>query len=88
MLEKPDLSPDFCIHAVVNSTPSPEKYQKGTAAITTLFDLDVVDDTMSAHFVQSLKRRIFPWLIEDQLVASSPDTTVQDAAASVESNAK
>jgi hypothetical protein len=88
MLVKPDLSPDFCIHAVVSATSSPSKYRTGTASTTTLFDLDVVNATMSAHFVQALKSRIFPWLIDDSLILSAPSNTVQEAAASVEKNAK
>jgi len=88
MLNKPDLSPDFCVHAVVSSTPFPNRYKPGTPDTTTLFELGVVDDVEQAHFVKGVKSRIFPWLIDDALVASSPDTTVQTSAASVMNNAQ
>jgi hypothetical protein len=88
MRVKPDLSLDFCTHAVVSSTPYPSYYAEGTAATTTLFDLGIVDGVQQAHFVNNIKSRIFPWLIDNADVASSPDITVQISAASVMNHAK
>jgi hypothetical protein len=88
MLAKPHLSLDFCVHVVVSATPFPNRYKPGTPDTTKLFDLGVVDDVQRAHFVNGVKSRIFPWLIDDSLVASSRDTTVQTSAASVMNNAK
>jgi hypothetical protein len=88
MLAKPNLSPDFCVHVVVSATPFPSRYKPGTPDTTKLFDLGVVDDVQRAHFINGVKSGIFPWLIDDSLVASSRDTTVQASAASVMTNAK
>jgi hypothetical protein len=87
MLLKPDLSPAFCIHAVVSATPSPSEYQQGSAAETKLFDLGVVDDESSQIFVEALKGRIFPWHIDNSDILGTPGTTVQAAADSVQNNA-
>jgi hypothetical protein len=88
MLVKPDLSLDFCTHAVVSSTPYPSYYTEGTASTTTLFDLGVVDGVQEGHFITNIKSRIFPWLIDNADITCSPDTTVQVSAASVMNNAK
>lgn len=88
MRNKPDLSVQFCIDAVVNATPYPGKYKPGTPDTTTLFDLGVVDDVQEAHFVKGVQGNISPWQIDDDLLASSPDTTVQISAASVMNNAQ
>lgn len=88
MLEKPQLTPEFCLHVVVNSTPSPSRFKPpNTPASTTLFDLGVVDDFSASIFVQGVKTRIFPWHIDNADVASSRSTTLQDAADSVQNNA-
>ena len=87
MPAKPDLTPDFCVSAVVSATPYPSRYEEGSAAETTLFDLGVVDDVMAAHFVHGIKNAIKPWSIDNSDVASAADTTVQAAAGSVQDNA-
>jgi hypothetical protein len=87
MLNKPDLTSGFCIYAVVNATPYPSRYKPGTPDTTRLFDLGVVDDVQAAHFITGVKTLISPWRIDDSKIASSGDTTVQDAAASVMNNA-
>jgi len=83
----PALTEDFCIHAVVASTPKPQRYKEGTAGNTTLFSLGVVDAIDSGHFLDRLKRQIKPWKIEDEDVPSSPDTTVEACADAVLNNA-
>ncbi len=89
MLDKPPLTPDFCLHAVVNSTPYPSRFNPPTtpASTTTLFDLGVVDDFSAAIFVQGVKSAIYPWHIDSTNIASSRATTLQKAAISVQSNA-
>lgn len=88
MLVKPDLSPDFCVHAVVSATPKPSKYKEGSSATTTLGELGVVDDVQAAHFINRLKSIIYPWQIDDHNIASSASNTVDDAASSVENYAQ
>ena len=85
MIDKPDLTPDFCLQVVVDSTPSPARFQLGTddPSRVTLFDMGITDSTKAGGFVQELKRRILPWHIADSNVASSRDTTLQTAAASI-----
>jgi hypothetical protein len=88
MPDKPVLTPDFCLHVVVNSTPKPSRWNaQSNASTTTLFDLGVVDSSASQVFAQAVKSRIFPWHIDDSDVASSASTTVQAAANSVMNNA-
>jgi hypothetical protein len=89
MLTKPALTPEFCLHAVVKSTPFPSRFQppKSKPSTMTLFDLGVVDSQASGVFVEGVKAKIRPWNIDDANVASSSDTTLQDAADSVEQNA-
>jgi len=89
MLEKPPLTPEFCLHVVVNSTPFPSRFKPPNtpASSTTLFDLGVVDDFSASIFVQGVKTRIFPWHIDNADIASSRETTLQNAADSVQSNA-
>jgi len=89
MPDKPDLTPDFCLLVVVNSTPKPSRWnpQTGSPSTTTLFDLGVVDPSTSQVFVQAVKGRIFPWHIDDTSVTSAPGTTLQAAAVSVQNNA-
>jgi len=81
------LTPSFCEHVVVSSTPFPGRFTPGTGAETTLFSLGVVDDVMQAHFVHAVKSAILPLSINNDDVLSSPDTTVQAAADSVQQNA-
>jgi hypothetical protein len=85
MTNKPDLTPDFCLHVVVNSTPSPSRFRFGTddPSVVTLFDMGITDSTKAGGFVQAVKSRIFPWHIDDVKVAGSRDTTLQTAAASI-----
>ena len=89
MLEKPLLTPDFCLNVVVKSTPKPNRWnpQTGTASTTTLFELGVVDANTSLVFVQAVKERISPWNLDDGHVSSTPQTTLQAAAVSVQNNA-
>jgi len=89
VLEKQPLTPDFCLNAVVKSTPFPSRFNPPTtpASTTTLFDLGIVDTFTAATFVQDVKSRILPWNIDDTDIASSRDTTLQAAADSVQSNA-
>lgn len=81
------LTNSFCEHVVVNATPFPSRFQPGTAAKTTLFALGIVDDIMQGHFVHSIKNAIAPLSIDNADILSSPDTTVQAAADSVQQNA-
>ena len=87
--EKPPLTPEFCLDVVVNSTPFPGRFNphNTSASTTTLFDLGVVDNFSASIFVQGVKSKIYPWQINDADIASSRDTTLQDAADSVQSNA-
>lgn len=89
MIEKPPLTPEFCLHVVVNSTPFPSRFNPPNtpASTTTLFDLGVVDSFSASIFIHGVKSRIFPWHIDDTRVASSRDTTLQKAADSVQNNA-
>lgn len=89
MVDKPPLTPDFCLHVIINSTPKPSSWNPKTdsPSTKTLFDLGVVDSNTSAVFVQQVKPRIFAWHIDDSDVASSPSTTLQGAANSVQNNA-
>jgi hypothetical protein len=89
MADKLDLTPDFCLRAVINSTPKPGRWnpQADKPSTKTLFDLGVVDDAASAVFVQAVKKHIAPWQIKDDDVTSDPGTTLQAAANSVQTNA-
>jgi hypothetical protein len=89
MADKPLLTPEFCLHVVINSTPKPSRWnpQTDSPSTKTLFDLGVVDSSASAVFTQQIKPRIFPWHIDDSDVTSSPSTTLQAAANSVQNNA-
>lgn len=89
MINKPDLTPDFCLQVVVNSTPFPDRFNSGTDDPTAvaLFDLGVVNAIEAANFVQNVKNNIAPWQIDGGKVASSRDTTLQTAALSVQANA-
>ncbi|MGA9671944.1 MAG: hypothetical protein WBQ94_22220 [Terracidiphilus sp.] len=89
MADKPDLTPEFCLKAVINSTPKPNRWdpQKDTPSAKTLFDLGVVSASESGVFVEAVKGRISPWKIHDNDVASAPATTLQAAANSVQNNA-
>jgi hypothetical protein len=85
---KPPLTPEFCLQVIVNSTPFPSRFKPPkTASTTTLFDLGVVDKDLASIFVEGVKSRIFPWHIDSTDVASSRDTSLQEAADSVQNNA-
>jgi hypothetical protein len=57
MIEKPALTFSFCVRAVVNSAPFPGRFETGTAATTTLFDLGKVDlDHVLCHHSHKLSR--------------------------------
>lgn len=85
MTLKPALTPTFCLNAVVNSTPFPSRFKEETddPSTMTLFDLGVTGKTSSAVFVQGVKKRILPWEIDEGLIQSSRNTTLQNAAASI-----
>ena len=89
MLVKPALTPEFCLHVVVSSTPFPSRFRppKSKPSKMTLFDLGVVDSQSSGVFVQGVKSKIFPWHIDDTKIAGSSETVLQDAADSVQQNA-
>lgn len=89
MLNKPDLSPEYCLQVVISSTPSPKNWNPstGSPSTTTLFDLGVVNSKYSMGFAQAVQHRIFPWKINISDVDSSSGTTLQQAANSVQSNA-
>ena len=88
MIPKPPLTPSFCLHAVINSTPSPGSFLPGSdPSVVTLFDLGIVDPATSAVFVEAVKARIFPWHLNNSDLTSTPDTTLQAAANSVQTNA-
>lgn len=89
MITKPDLTPSFCLHVVVNASPFPSRFQPGSSdpSVMTLFDLGIVDSASSAVFVQAVKARIFPWHLNDSDLSSTPDATLQAAADSVQANA-
>jgi hypothetical protein len=85
MAKTPTLA--ACIKAVVSSTPYPSRYQSGAAAETLLFDLGVVDDISTAHFIQGIKNAIRPSQIDNSNIDSAGDTTVQACGISVQKNA-
>lgn len=89
MIVKPSLTPDFCLHVVVNSTPAPSRFKDGTddPSVVTLFDLNVTGKVASAVFVQAVKSRIFPWHIDDVNIQSSRDTILQVSAVSIQKGA-
>lgn len=89
MLVKPALTPSFCLHVVVNSTPSPGSFHFGVddPSTVTLFDLGITDPNKSAVFVQNVKSRIFPWHINDSSVKSGRDSTLQGSADSIPAGA-
>jgi hypothetical protein len=89
MVALSDLTPAFCLHVVVNSTPKPSHWNPptDTPSTKTLFDLGVIDSLTSAIFTAGVKSRIAPLHIDDTDVSSSPGTTLQAAANSVQSNA-
>ena len=89
VLGKPALTPEFCLRVVVSSTPFPSRFRppESKPSKMTLFDLGIVDSQSSGVFVQGIKSKIFPWHIDNAKIASSSDTTLQDAADSVEENA-
>lgn len=79
------LSPEVCIATVIQSTPSPSRFQPGDdPRITTLFSLGVVDTITRALFCQAVKDRLYPWEIDSQKIASRPGNTVTEAATSIE----
>jgi hypothetical protein len=85
---KPDLTPDFCLHTVVNATPFPSRFKAtDDPSVVVLFDLGIIDDLTSAIYVQGVKSRIAPWHIDSTNVLSARDTTVQDAADSIQTSA-
>ena len=87
MQNKPPLTLDLCVAAVVNATDYPKHYKAGTSDTTTLWDLGVVTAIDQAHFLSRVKSNINPWAIDSSLVKSSTDTTVQACAVSVKNNA-
>src|SRR5579864_481870 len=48
LVVKRDLSPDFCVHAIVGATPSAAGIKRGHRATIKLIELRVVDDTQRA----------------------------------------
>jgi len=73
---------------VVASTPDPGRFKNDSDPSTvTLFDLGVVGGTESVIFVSAVKDRLKPWNIADGDIASSPGSTVQQAADSLAQNA-
>jgi hypothetical protein len=89
MITTSDLTPSFCLHVVINATPFPGRFHDGTSdpSVMTLFDLGIVDGMSTAIFVQGVKTRIFPLHLNNSDLASSPDTTLQASADSVQANA-
>lgn len=55
--------------------------------MVTLFDLGVVGADETAIFVSGVKKRLAPWQINAGDIASSPASTVQQAADSLAQNA-
>ena len=73
---------------VVESTPHPDRFSKTDDPTSKkLFDLGVVDALSSALFVQNVKLRIAPRLIDDSVLLSSRGNTVQQAADSLQTGA-
>lgn len=88
MIAKPALTPSFCLHVVINSTPKPGNFHSDSdPSVVTLFDLGVIDAMTSAFFTQAVKSRIFPWHLNDSDLPNTPDTTLQTAADAVQTNA-
>jgi len=86
--EKPPLTPKFCQHVVVQSTPDPASFKPGAdPARVTLFDLGIVSSIESVIFIKAVKNRLIPWQINDRDLGSSPSTTVQQSADSISQNA-
>ena len=74
----------------MEATPSPHHYHNGDdPTIKTLFDLGVVDDLQIRLFVQGVQDGLAPWRQIDPVnLQSSRDTTLQDAADSVQTGAE
>lgn len=88
MITRPDLTPVFCLHVVVNATPFPGRFKPDSdPTVMKLFDLGIVDPFSSAIFTQGVKSRIFPLHLNDSDLPSSPDTTLQTAANAVQAHA-
>jgi hypothetical protein len=88
MRTPPVLTADFCLQAVIDSTPHPDRFQRSDdPSVKKLFDLGVVDALSSAFFVQNVKAMVAPWHIEDASIQSSRSNTVQEAADSVQTGA-
>jgi hypothetical protein len=86
--EKESLSPEFLQGIVVASTADPGRFKVNSdPASVTLFDLGVVGAREKAVFVHGVKDRLKPWRINDSDIASSPASTVQQAADSLAQNA-
>lgn len=87
-MKYPPLTPAFCLHTAINASPFPSRYQQGDdPTVKTLFDLGVAASTDSAFYAQAVKSRIFPWHIDSSAVASTPGTTLQAAADSIQTGA-
>jgi hypothetical protein len=87
--QKEPLDPAFLQKIVIDSTPDPGRFkQDSDPAVATLFDLGVVGAIETTIFVRAVKNRLNPWTINDGDVASSPATTVQQAADSLAQNAQ
>jgi hypothetical protein len=85
---KEPLSPQFVQNVVVASTPDPRRFKDDSdPSVVTLFVLGVVGGIETAVFVRAVKNRLKPWQINDGDIASSPATTVQQAADSLAQNA-
>jgi hypothetical protein len=85
MPQYPPLTAEFCLHVAVDASPFSSRFKQGDdPTVKTLFDLGVATATDSAMYAQGVKTRIFPWHIDSSAVASSPGTTVQSAADSIQ----
>lgn len=89
MVTLSDLTPGFCLEVVINSTPKPNRWnpKTDTPSTKTLFELGVIDAETTTFFTDGVKSRVAPLHLEDSDISSSPGTTLQAAADSVQSNA-
>jgi hypothetical protein len=84
-MDFPPLTAEFCLHVAINASPFPSRFKPGDdPTVKTLFDLGVATATDSAFYAQAVKNRIAPWHIDTSAIASSPGTTVQAAADSIQ----
>ncbi len=92
MSPKPNREPlttAVCYRLVIQSTPRPKDFPaNGDPSRIKLFNLGVVDATTGAIFAQAVANSMpTGWSIATSQLASSPNTSVQAVAISIQNNA-